>query len=479
MVECSLCGGNVLPSDLPLCCSGCGCAKVVHYKCTSLTKAVAKVITENENVAFKCDECLSSQCCGEQNVLLSNAQKFEEEMKKISSLADSLSGVREHIAAQINETMKCDIEQLGRNLNCTLEKAIFGLGELVNKEMENMKCSFSQFNSGKAAMNVRQGTSSTASEPNSNPRGKKRRVQDDGADTSDDVFIEKVSFADIVKNNSGNQTNGKISRKKSVKSNDANVTKKVEVTRKARPVIVIKPQESSQSSDDTRKFLYTKLDPKIHKISNFRNGKDGSIIAECATGYNVNVVKDGIQSELGENYKAVVPSSVPRLKVMGMCDQFSSDEFIQILKDQNEDIAINEVKVIRMFENPRFKYNKYNAVIEVDKNTYSCMLTARKVNIRFDRCLVVPDNSIVRCFECGEFGHVSTNCKNGTKCSKCSESHKSSECTSTVLKCVNCCKMNNERKLNLDVNHAAFNVSECEVYKRLVQRKKSSLHLNE
>lgn len=132
-----------------------------------------------------------------------------------------------------------------------------------------------------------------------------------------------------------------------------------------------------------------------------------------------------------------------------------------------------------MYENPHFKYNKYNVVIEVDKETHNCLLTAKKVYIRFDRCRIVSDYTVLRCFQCGEFGHMSANCKNENKCSKCSESHKTSECTSTVLKCVNCIKMNNERKLNLDVNHGAFNITECAVFKRLLERKKSSMHFNE
>ncbi|XP_062702739.1 uncharacterized protein LOC134285620 [Aedes albopictus] len=469
MAEC-VCGSSILPSDIPTACSM--CSRVYQYKCTPLTKAVAKLVSENENLLFKCNDCLSSQCCGEQNLALPTVQKIEEEMKKIAFISESISGVREQIAAQINDALKTGMEELGRMINSAMEKAVSDLSTSVSKELENMKCSFFEFNSSKkvAAMNVQQGTSRTASEPSLNPRGKKRKVQEDADATSDDVFVESISFADVVKSNTGTKSKKKSYKKKS--------TANEEVSRKARPVIVIKPKESNQSSEDTRKVLNCKLDPKKHKISNFRNGKDGSIIAECATGYNVNVVKDGIQSDLGENYNAVVPSSVPRLKVKGMSEKFSSDDFIMILKDQNEDIAINEVKVIRMYENPQLKYNKYNAVIEVDKETHSCLLTAGKVFIKFDRCRVVPEIHVLRCFKCGEFGHMSMNCKNCEACSRCSGSHKTSECTATVLKCINCKKVNVERNMNLDDNHGAFS-HECEVFKRLYNRKKSSLHFNE
>ena len=155
-----------------------------------------------------------------------------------------------------------------------------------------------------------------------------------------------------------------------------------------------------------------RLDPRTHRISNFRNGKDGSIIVECAAGDNIETVKNGIECNLGSEYSTVIPTPAkPRLKVVGMSDQYSSNEFIDLLKNQNEDIGINDVKVIAEFENPRFKYNKYNVIIEVDKDTYTCLMTARKVNIGWDRCYVYEAFNVLRCFNCGEFGHKSIECK--------------------------------------------------------------------
>ena len=150
---------------------------------------------------------------------------------------------------------------------------------------------------------------------------------------------------------------------------------------------------------------------------------------------------------------------------------------LTFLKSQNEGIKINDVKVINSYENPRFRYNKYSAVIEVDLETYNSLLSAKQVNVEFDRCLVFPAVNVLRCFKCGEFGHKSMDCKNCDTCSRCSLKHKTSECTSTVLKCVNCLKTNKERNMNLDVNHAAFS-SECLIYKRLFNQKKSSLCFN-
>lgn len=452
VMDCGKCATSIVMSDLPVTCSG-KCGRVFHYKCTPLTKSAAKLITENVNLLFKCDDCPSSQCGDQQNVY-AHINRIDEEVKKISSLLESVIGMRDHIAAQTEI-----------NVNGALKS----FEKLICEKLEIMTSSFFEKFADKklAVMNEMQSESkSIRSESDRNPKRKKRKFQNSD-DLTDDVFQENSSFADVVKN----------SRLVSTSKNNSNSNTTKNKTRKARPVIVIKPKESKQACEDTRKFLKTQLDPKIHKISNFRNGKDGSIIVDCATGSNPVDVKNGVESNLGENYSAVVPTSVPRLKIVGMSDQFSSDVFIDLLKSQNEDIEINEVNVVNMYQNPRFTYNKFSVVIEVDVDTYNCLLCAKQVNVGFDLCSVIPAINVLRCFKCGEFGHKSMDCSNCETCSRCSQHHKTSDCTSTVLKCVNCLKMNKERNLNLDVNHAAFS-SECLVYKRLYDQKKSSLRFN-
>lgn len=464
-MECAKCKLVIAINALPLVC--CGCMRSYHHACTSLvTKTAAKLITDNVNVLFKCDECLSKPSCGEQEKRGLDVKIIEEEMKKISSLSDSIEDIRNKLTVQIETALNSEMEKLRQNVNGTLKN----IENLVNKKMETMTSSCLQFNAGKnksAAMkNTRGASKSVHLESTSGTRGNKR---DEIVDVEDDDVFEDFeepvsSWVTVVKNKRKSNSKGPKPNKPTV--------------HKARPVIVVKPKESNQCSDATRKFLNDNLDPKKHKISNFRNGKDGSVLVECATGYNVDVVKNGMQSDLGENYTAVVPSAVPRLKVVGMSYQYSSDVFIDYLKSHNEDIAINDVKVIHFYENPRFRYKQYNAVIEVDKDTYGCLLTAKKVNVKFDRCFVVPAINVLRCYQCGEFGHMSTECKNNVTCSKCSGSHKTSDCTSTVLKCVNCLKMNKNRNAKLDVNHPAFS-TECEIFRKLYEQKKSSLHFNE
>lgn len=465
---CAECKQPILVSDLPLECVGLNCSSVYHYKCSGLTRPTAKTITENVNVCFKCNECLSNQCCGGKHLAL-DVGRIEEEMKQLVSFSSSVTAMRDQIKAQIDNALKLGMEQLRCDVKGSLDKLLCEKFESLNKVLElNAQQNLAVMNDARAR------TVTIHSE--SDQVGKKRRIDTLNPDENDDVFDDNATFAEVVKRRGKNKKSS-ISNSNTNEISKSNNNGFKPVKRKTRPVIVIKPKESKQACEETRKFLKTKLDPKTHKVSNFRNGKDGSIIVECALGENIDKLKNGIESNLGENYSAVVPTAVPRLKVVGMSENFPPDVFIDYLKSQNDCIEIKDVKVVNMYENPRFTYNKYSAVIEVDLDTYNCLLSAKQVNIEFDRCSVIPAINVLRCFKCGEFGHKSVDCKNCDTCSRCSQKHKTSECTSTVLKCVNCLKTNKERKMNLDVNHAAFS-SECLIYKRLFDQKKSSLRFN-
>ena len=470
-MDCFKCGQIIRISDDSVVCVG-KCKSRFHRVCTPLTKTVAKVVNDNENIEFKCASCLLTQDDGMDEDALS---KLAREVGEFSSLLKSLTKNQSGIEQQINLAVSNSIEMILKSVSDSLRESMANIEANVASKLADLKKDIighiDREESSVAMSRKRSRTERTVhSESDSLPSKKKLIVSDrydkpmeDDINCSDEVFANKVfTYANVVAGSTGNKKN-KMSKKEN---------------RKARPVIVIKPVESSQSSEDTRCFLKKTLDPKIHKIGNFRNGRNGSIIAECATGDSVEVVKKDIESNLGEKYSAVIPATAkPKLKIVGMSDQYSHDEFIDLLKSQNDDIGIKEVKVIAEYENSRFKYNKYNVIIEVDKDTYACLMNAGKVSIGWDKCTVQEAINVLRCFKCGEFGHKSTECVNVETCSKCSEKHKTSECSSTEFNCVNFLKTNSELHLNLDTKHPASS-SRCPVYRRLFEKRKSNMLLS-
>jgi len=465
MVVCLKCEKGILVSDDPVTCIG-KCGGNFHRVCTPLSRSAAKLIADNENLFFKCDQCLSGQCCDERDVQCSDVLLMKEEIKK---LADSILDIRKNITAQISIAVESEIEQLSKCLSNCLLNRIDNLEGSVASKFDKIENNFGKIfeRVGNFTAINRNGEKSVESDAGSSPKRKKQILSNKNDEpmqiTDDEVFngTNKLSFATVLKQKAVTKPKVRIAS-----------------NRKARPVIVIKPVESSQNNDDTRKDLKEKLDPKIHKIRNFRNGKDGSIVVECATENDLNLVKNGIESNLcaGGRYNAVVPTvAKPKVKIVGMSERFSPDALIESLKSQNEGIVINDARVVSVFENPRFKYNKYNVVIEVDVGTFNNLMDAKKVNIGWDRCSVVDALYVMRCFNCGEFGHKSTNCQNKETCSKCSGLHRTSECRSDLVKCVNCVKTNKERKMNLNVLHPAFS-TDCPVFQKLIGQRKSNMN---
>ena len=474
MGVCKKCEKAIKIADYPLMCGSCGC--LFHCTCTTLNRVSAKIINENANVLFRCEECLGNGNCNVQSVSVSDGSLMREEMKAIAEISASIASMRDDIAAQIQSAIECAIESVKESVLEKFQMRIDNLQSTVASKLDkfenNLKNNF-EFEKNLTVMNRKRifASRQANSESGWNPR-LKTRILTNKDDTpmqidvetnanDDEVFLNnQMTFADAVKN----------------KAKDIKKPKKK--NRKARPVIVIKPGAESQNCDDTRNFLKQTLDPKIHNISNFRNGKDGSIIVECAIGANVDNVKNDLENSLGNNYSAVIPKPVrPRLKITGMSDKYSSEEFIDLLKAQNKDIGINEVKVIASYENPHFKFNKFNVVFEVDTNTYKCLKVAKKVKIGWDVCPVYDAFGIIRCFKCGEFGHRSTDCKNKDTCSKCSDNHRTSDCVATEFKCINCSTMNAKVNLNLDVNHAGYSF-ECSVYKKKLEHLKGLMQLS-
>lgn len=465
MSECCKCGTGILVSDNPLACGI--CSKVFHQRCTEIKKPAAKLMADYPNILFKCDECLSAPGNGS----LGDDKRFSEvkrEMEKLFSISRSFVGIRENIDAQINSALEKGTTRLIESFNEVLRDNLASFENSVARKLEDLKSLFTENLKREkllAEMNRMQ-------DLESNPGPSKKRKRKNGkpiivdSDCDDEVFdSENVpTFADVLSGVGNKNINA-----------TGNVRKQSLKERKARPVIVIKPVEMSKTSEDTRKDIKNKLDPKRHKISNFRNGKDGSIIVECATGDNVELMKNDIASNLGAEYNAVIPTPAkPKIKIVGMSDQYSDEEFVDLLRSQNDDMEIKEVKVIAAFENPRFKYNKYNVIVEVDKNTFQCLMTARKVRIGWDKCAVYEAINVLRCFKCGEFGHKSTECANKETCSKCNGDHTTSDCSSTDFKCVNCMKINLEQHMSLDVGHPAYS-AQCPVFQKLWERKKKQL----
>jgi hypothetical protein len=70
------------------------------------------------------------------------------------------------------------------------------------------------------------------------------------------------------------------------------------------------------------------------------------------------------------------------------------------------------------------------------------ILALRRVSIFGTYYRIVPidlNREVRRCFKCQKYGHIQRDCPDNLfACGKCAERHRTNECSSSVLKCVNC-----------------------------------------
>lgn len=166
-----------------------------------------------------------------------------------------------------------------------------------------------------------------------------------------------------------------------------------------------------------------------------------------------------------------------KVKIVGLSEKMEEQEINQHLQEQNTFINNkNFIKILKYEEskNPHNKYHKFNAIVEMEKTIFKKSVEAGKINIKWDKCYVVEDITIARCFNCSGYNHRSDKCSNKTACPRCSGEHKLANCNSQDVQCINCLVFNDKLKLKLNTKHSALS-ADCEVFKRKLQFKKQYL----
>lgn len=229
----------------------------------------------------------------------------------------------------------------------------------------------------------------------------------------------------------------------------------------------------------TRDELKKHIDPVDFQINNMRSISKGGIIVECETKEAADQLKIRTENKLGADYEIVSPNPInPRIKILGLSEKLENDQILHYLIKQNQFLDENaDIKILKVEEskNNNIRYKKFNVIIEVDNGTYSKCMKSGKMNVKWDRCRVVEAVQVIRCFNCSGFNHVAEICNKKKGCPKCAGEHLISECTSDYEKCTNCMLVNQNLKLNLDINHPAWS-SQCQVYQRKLEFKKQKIN---
>lgn len=149
-----------------------------------------------------------------------------------------------------------------------------------------------------------------------------------------------------------------------------------------------------------------------------------------------------------------------------MSEQFPNDNVVKYGIIENK-TCLDDNSVWKLVSVEPHKRNSklFQAVLQVDLDTYYKTIEAGKLNVGFDLdcpvyCAIEPR----KCFNYFEVHHIANQCKNEPISPKCSSDHKMSDCRSSHLIGVHCNNMKNNLKINIPADPVWDR--NCYVYKK-------------
>ena len=217
-------------------------------------------------------------------------------------------------------------------------------------------------------------------------------------------------------------------------------------------------------------FLKTIIVDQAIGVKNSYENKKGDTVIVCNSKEQRNMLQAQIhQKSLAVKVKPLDERLNKTIAVAGFNPAYNKSVITTIRKQNpffdnfltfkgntiDDHIKLVEVKPLN--NNEKLSQAVFNVSFELRKllakNNDKVLFGMKSVKV-YDRIFVK------RCYVCQDFGHMQSSCHSPDNpiCGNCGNNHRTSDCTSSVKKCVNCCKK------NLKHDHAASSV-DCPLFK--------------
>lgn len=242
-------------------------------------------------------------------------------------------------------------------------------------------------------------------------------------------------------------------------------------------LLIIKPKEIpkniTESVINVKQDLLDKVNPAEIGIGvqMKKSTKNGGVVIQCGNEVSLAKAQNVIKENLGERYEIKKPIPYKnRIKILGIHENehdINNEMLIQKIVKQND--LQNEEAEIRIIYKSKISDKKFSMVIEVSSYIYKCLMKQEKIYLGWNRCKIIEDVGIVRCYKCCGYGHMQSKCtKEEIVCPICAGNHNLADCKSDKAKCINCCLSNEKYKLKLDTEHRVFS-KDCPTLRRITQ----------
>lgn len=298
--NCAKCSKTVADNEDPVFCKG-ACDGVFHRRCTSLKKGEFRLLKDNLNLCFRCDACVTKEPPGK------NADETGGGVCTIDRLNEMFKNFEEKISARLEKDLQSFRKELERDSG--LHASSHGTS-VDKRQPSGHDLQVRVVDEPSMVVQPKLGDPHTVSISSG------LNLEKESTNTKGNM-----TWSTLVKKNLTNGLNSSVST--IVKKFDAgNFVKALpapapvdsQSEQQQRRLVII--PKASQSCAVTRTDIRTKVDPRHHQLSDFRNGGEGHISVKVPLGENLKTVKDRLGLALGEAYTISLPMA--RMKLVGM-----------------------------------------------------------------------------------------------------------------------------------------------------------------
>lgn len=233
-------------------------------------------------------------------------------------------------------------------------------------------------------------------------------------------------------------------------------------------IMIVKPKDTNIKSMETVQKVKQTVDPTKLKVDRIRTVANGGMAIECMEGEIDKQAKE-TQEAMGDDYIIeVTEMRKPKIKIASMNEEHENIE--DKLKKQNEWLN-DDIKLIKQYKNSK---RMFSAILEVGATNFKSMMERKKVIIGWERCMVYEESNVSMCMKCCGYNHKAKICRNKLACRNCGNEHKTIDCRTKKIECINCKIANEKLNLKLNTKHKATD-NKCMIRKRKeeAERKKT------
>lgn len=200
----------------------------------------------------------------------------------------------------------------------------------------------------------------------------------------------------------------------------------------------------------------------MHPIIAMTKTPCGDLTIKCYE-EDLEKLKMTLDEEVGERVQVQKEEKKdPTIRVLGIRSELDTADILSDIALRNR-IESNDLNVLHTHE---VREGVRNIILRVAPKAYERIMESRRIFVGYQRCLVVDEFNLRRCWRCCGYGHKGVNCNRKVACANCAGEHETKKCDNKETKaCINCLYSNKLTHKQKQINHAANDIHLCDTYK--------------